>query len=1119
MVHPGPVGIVRVGHPRIVLRAVLALLAGNALLALDVAPQVVRGVVALQRGFLVVGEPDELLPVRVVGDAIALCVVRIANPSVQRLAVLARLARHALRTVRPVLRHQHVLGGVLLAGEDVSVGLSAVLRLEQPVAALVGNRPQRGIVRSVLADALPGRTAHPHDSHIGHEQPGVPAAQVDQRRARLSLRARLAFYLAPLVVGGYIALHGCQLVVGQADILLPGRVVGDAVALSVVRVADPRVMGDAVRTLVAGHALRALRAPFPGFALRTLLTLLSLLTLLALGALLALVALLHLQQPVRVALGGFHVRSVLGHAQPDAAVVAHPVIEVVMSGGPRAPIVGRAYRCAVWLHLEYLPSEIHRVQVGGIAFQRHSVDVQVAEVAVLLRDVLRTDFPRVLLPELSGVGAGLVDGGLAGRVGEVAVAGEVHLRLGMDGVAGSQRIGERAVVAAGHARDAEIGGGEPGEGEVALPVVRVLRGVQCRVLEMIDAQRDVVQGHRAQLAVLQLQGAGAGGERAPLRIGVRRAGQDDAGTRHAPLDAEEHFHAVAADFRHLQPFPKPQAAHLAVAFLVNLGPEPGESPGKPVFADDDAVQEGHQEGHRLRMRLREEFQAGAEGGIHVVVTGCLRVRGLDDVDDGLFRLPGQFIVQAAQLVFQRLLPSRSYLVGAGDGGLAEVVQLPDHLGDAGVLVAAGEIFFTQQPHVPAHLQRGAVGFDVVAVGGAVVFFRVEAVGGQEIIHGLGVGLLCRVDVLLRQGEVPGNVGVARLGDNLPAGQLGAVVRVDVDDFPLPRVLVPVGLEGTLAVAAPDQLAGLEGEHLHVVGNLVVRGVEVHPAVLYIIYGVVAAFLVGLLFGADGSDGAHILRVYAREGGFLVTVLDAVEVRVLVHIRRPGRKLEAGVAVLARIDVAGGTEGKQAGEETHLAILLLRQAGQALQVAQADPVAALGLAEVDDVAVRPHFRVERGGDAVAAEGRVPAVDILVFNGLVVPRDDGADAPHVLPGDAVHIVHPQLEVGARVAVVRKFRGDFPVRLKEEKRVFRIVDGGVKLHVVLVGLRVLLPGAVPGTDLVPDAVHHRIIVHVQRDEGRIGEGGGHAVFAHHLFRHRGRGVGAGRQFQAPCAVVYLQ
>ena len=331
--------------------------------------------------------------------------------------------------------------------------------------------------------------------------------------------------------------------------------------------------------------------------------------------------------------------------------------------------------------------------------------------------------------------------------------------------------------------------------------------------------------------------------------------------------------------------------------------------------------------------------------------------------------------------------------------------------------------------------------------------------------------------------------------------------------------MPVGLEGTFTVAAPGQLAGLEGEHLHVVGDLVVRGVEVHPAVLYIIYGIIAAFLVGLLFGADGSDGAHILRVDMREGIFLVAVPDAVEVRVLVHIRRPGRKLEAGVAVLARIDVAGGTEGKQAGEETHLAILLLRQAGQALQVAQADPVAALGLAEVDDVAVRPHFRVERGGDAVAAEGRVPAVDILVFNGLVVPRNDGADAPHVLTGDAVHVVHPKLEVGARVAVVGELRGDFPVRLEEEKRVFRVVDGGIQLHVVFVGLCVLLLGEIPGTDFVLHTFHHRIVVHVQRDEGRVGEGGGHAVFAHHLFRHRGRGVWAGRQFQASCAVVYLQ
>ena len=172
-----------------------------------------------------------------------------------------------------------------------------------------------------------------------------------------------------------------------------------------------------------------------------------------------------------------------------------------------------------------------------------------------------------------------------------------------------------------------------------------------------------------------------------------------------------------------------------------------------------------------------------------------------------------------------------------------------------------------------------------------------------------------------------------------------------------------------------------------------------------------------------------------------------------------------------------------------------------------------------MAVRPHLGVEGGRDAVAAEGGVPAIDILVFNGLAVARDDRAHAPQVLSGDSVHVLDPKLEMGTRVAVVGELRGDFPVRLEEEERVFRVVDGSIQLDVVFVGLPVLLGGAVWSADLVLHAVHHRIVVHVQQDEGRVGEGGGHAVFAHHLFRHRGGRVGTGRQFQASRAVVYLQ
>ena len=393
-------------------------------------------------------------------------------------------------------------------------------------------------------------------------------------RAVLALGAGLsvrALNEAPRVVRGRVTLDGGSLVVRESDVLLARGVVADARALGVVGIPYPCIIRDAVGTLLARHALRTLRALFAR---------------LALFALLALVALLHLQQPVRVALGGFGVRAVLVDAEPDASVVADAVVEVIMPRRPRAPVVGGADGRTVGLGLHDGPGEIDGVQVHGVSGHLHPVNVQVREVAVLEGDVGRCNLPRVLLPQHTGIGAGLVDGGLAVFVREAAIGDERHLLERVE--ARCPPLADRAhlvlellVSLARHFRNGEVHRAEPGEAAVAPAVVVVLGGVVTAVHGVVDAHADVPGLDRSYLPVLQLQ-------RACLVLRVHRV--DDAHARCPPLVAHLDIHAVVHQQRHGQRTAYEQVLHLAVAVLVYLRAEACQAGGEAVFAEDGAFE-------------------------------------------------------------------------------------------------------------------------------------------------------------------------------------------------------------------------------------------------------------------------------------------------------------------------------------------------------------------------------------------------------------------------------------------------------------------------------------------------------------------------------------------------
>ena len=207
--------VVRILDVQIVGDTVRAVRAGDASLALhslEAAPGVFRMVVAVGLRVVHVGA---YVDVGRLAHRVAVRVGGVLDVEVSGLAILSLRALNAVRAVQSVLRHQGILARVHLPGEDVAVGLPAILRLEDAVAALVREGPQRGIGRAVLRDAHVAGRAHADDAQVGHEQPGVPASQVADGLSVLALGPGLALVhlLQPVGValggrgGGAVLVH------------------------------------------------------------------------------------------------------------------------------------------------------------------------------------------------------------------------------------------------------------------------------------------------------------------------------------------------------------------------------------------------------------------------------------------------------------------------------------------------------------------------------------------------------------------------------------------------------------------------------------------------------------------------------------------------------------------------------------------------------------------------------------------------------------------------------------------------------------------------------------------------------------------------------------------------
>ena len=259
------------------------------------------------------------------------------------------------------------------------------------------------------------------------------------------------------------------------------------------------------------------------------------------------------------------------------------------------------------------------------------MDVQVRQVAVLISDVGRCNFPRVLIPEHTSVGTCLIDGGtillqllLIGA--EYAIADEVHLFIWMCLTAPSIRYRTNLVPTllamishalfigvVGYLSDREVRGRKPCVSTVTPAIVRIFGRIVVRILPVVeDTHTDGIRKDCPDLPFLQLEPEGTRIQDISLVINIRHYSFNAATTRSTPLVAYIHLRLVEDKRRHSQLTPKYQPLHLTATVTAELDTESGHTFSISLRTDDyivfrgQAFEEGYQAGCIVGLVLAEE---------------------------------------------------------------------------------------------------------------------------------------------------------------------------------------------------------------------------------------------------------------------------------------------------------------------------------------------------------------------------------------------------------------------------------------------------------------------------------------------------------------------------------
>ena len=404
---------------------------------------------------------------------------------------------------------------------------------------------------------------------------------------------------------------------------------------------------------------------------------------------------------------------------------------------------------------------------------------------------------------------------------------------------------------------------------------------------------------------------------------------------------------------------------------------------------------------------------------------------------------------------------------------------------------------------------------------ALVHGNVDGVLRVVPVHRRQVFLLGKRVVFVRHADIPEDIPVTRFRDKAVTGKLRVVIiRPDGDDLELAGVTVEVHLEivgAVLFLAKTGKFATfLEGDTFHLAGKFVSVGIEVQRVIPEIPDHERVAVLIRHLRAAYRGHGTHAAGIDIREGVLLVVVVDAVLVRVHIHIFGTVGKLEAAVAVFLRVDVPGTADRKQAGVELRAVGLVAGKLRQPFAVGQGNLLTVFATAEVHSLAFHPPLGTRHLAGKFLQ--RVGAVLPLVVDAHVLGT---FHTPHFPIGDAAHAIIDGLHDQGHVFPGRGGQREHRLRVavhhvQDEETSHQALDA-VELHIVFPLLRAAFVRKVTLLEPVALALEIHVVVHLKRHILVQGEGERqHVVRLDRL--HLRRAVVRGKdRLRLPVTVIY--
>ena len=387
------------------------------------------------------------------------------------------------------------------------------------------------------------------------------------------------------------------------------------------------------------------------------------------------------------------------------------------------------------------------------------------------------------------------------------------------------------------------------------------------------------------------------------------------------------------------------------------------------------------------------------------------------------------------------------------------------------------------------------------VGRSLVSRDIQPVVLVVFVHRGRKFLLCQPVILIRHPDVPKDIGVPGLRDELAARKLRIItVRPDRDDLKLTGGAIEVHLEiMVVPLSQPGKVTALEGDAFRLTGQLIIVRIEIHPAVLEVIDGKGLTLLVRHLLTADTAYRTHPPGIDTAEGGLFVVVIDTVLVHAHLHVLLFSGEHQTGAAVLLGVDVPAAADREKACVELRRIARIPLQGGQPLAVSQRDLLAVFATAHVHRLPLDPPLCLAShlAGDLLQG--------LVAVHALVVDHDKVGTVhlPHLPVGNVTHAVvdglhHHRHMVTGRGRQCKQGIGVAVRCLQHEKTPDQALDT-VQLQVILPLATAFLFRGVPLRQPVPLAHVVREVAYIKGDMGIMREGERQHVVTLHLLALR--------------------